>query len=144
RIEDLLPRLEETATLAGQTLALEGLEYVLAQALPSGSRRVSRHRIDRTARGCADALLLGLRLTGRRAVVNLNAPPPAWADEVADGPLFAGQPRGRDGERLDLLAESLAEALAPFGERVRLDWHLSERDVGAGGEERLKRLARLV
>jgi hypothetical protein len=144
RIEDLLPRLEETSTLAGQLLALEGLEHVLAQALPSGSRRVSRQRVDQTARRCADVLMLGLRLTGRRAVVNLNAPPPAWADEVTDGPLFAGQPRGRDAERLELLAESLAEALVLCGEQVRLDWHLSERDVGADEGERLTRLARLV
>src|SRR5262249_26017969 len=140
RLDDLLPRLDETAALAGQTVALEGVEHVLAQALPSGSRRVSRQRIDREARRCAELIALGLRLTGRRSVVNLNASPPAWASEVADGPLFAGRPRGADAERLALLAEALAEALPLYGDRVRLDWHLSGRDARPEAGDRLTRL----
>src|SRR5205085_8179479 len=79
RVEDLLPRLEEAGSLAGQTVAVEGLEHVLARSLPSGSRRVSRQRFDQAAHRCATLLALGLRLTQRRAVVNLNAPPPSWA-----------------------------------------------------------------
>jgi hypothetical protein len=88
--------------------------------------------------------LLGLRLTGLRGVVNLNveAPPP-WADDLAEGPLFASQRRPPRPEFLGNVAEELASSwLGPAAGRVRVDWHLTDRDFKPQARERLHRLAR--
>ena len=83
-VEDgILAAIEKAHRFAGSLLALDGPEYLLAH-----SAREPKDKVREWAR----ELILGLRLTGRRAVVNLNsAAPPSWADELAEGPLFAGQ-----------------------------------------------------
>jgi hypothetical protein len=145
RIEELLPRLEEAASVTGQTLALEGIEYVLARSLPGSPKRLARGRIEETARAFSDALLLGLRLTRRQAVVNLNTVPPPWVDAVTEGPLFATQNKGVDPQRASQLAEAVAEILLERGTspgQVRVDWHLSEKDCTEIAKDRLLPLAR--
>jgi hypothetical protein len=145
RIEELLPRLEEAASVTGQRLALAGIEPVLSRILPASPKRPSRQRLEVTARGFAANLLLGLRLTRRQAVVNLNGPAPPCVDAVTDGPLFAVQGKGSDPERASLIAETLAQILFESGNppnRIRVDWHLSEMDCSEKGKDRLLPLAR--
>jgi hypothetical protein len=91
-------------------------------------------------------LRTGLQVTHLRAVLNLNsASPPAWAGDLAEGPLFARQRRPAVSERFTELAGVLAEqSLTSTGDGkvLRVDWHLSERDFQAKAAGRLLRLAR--
>ncbi len=136
---DLTAAVEEAARLTGGCVVLDAPEHLLAV---SG-------RAD--ARGAADVVrqfLLGLRLTGLHAVVNLNgATPPSWADDLAEGPLFAGQRRPLPPEALRRLSERMAAACleaGPVSGRLRIDWHLGERDFEPAGRDSLKGLARLA
>jgi hypothetical protein len=134
----LLEALEQVRTLAGRFIALDGPEYLLAQepSFADAARRYARE------------LACGLRLSGLSAVVNLNGcAPPRWADDLAEGPLFAGQRHTWDSQRLDAIRDLLLEQLLPAeAERVRVDWHLGERDfrpdTNEGHAERLTCLAR--
>jgi hypothetical protein len=126
----------EARRLAGEFVVLDGPEYALAPFSRSSD----------AAADCARELALGLRATGLSAVVNLNcATPPSWAGELAEGPLFAGQrettaPRQWAADA-DALLEALGRADAGPG-RVRIDWHLAERDFLPAAEPRLLRVAR--
>ncbi len=133
---DSLPEaLEQARRWVGGLLAIDGPEYHLAaQARGAGG-------------GIADflrELRTGLRLTGLRAVVNLNSSPPAWADPLAEGPLFAAHRRPEQPDTLAALALTVLEGLLTANENVRVDWHLGERDFEPGASGRLLRLARLA
>ena len=74
---------EKARRFAGGFLVLDGPEHLLAHSAKPDRKR---------SRDFARELALGFRLTGLRAVVNLNcAAPPSWAGDLAEGPLFAGQ-----------------------------------------------------
>jgi hypothetical protein len=137
--DELLARIEESAALAGQTLVLDGVEHVLARSL-AGHKRVSRARLDEAARSFGEALGQGLRLAGRRAIVNLNVSSPVWASAV-EGPLFLEKDTdpGRASSLADALAGSLLEGEAS---RIRIDWHLTEPDLVPQASGRLLPLAR--
>jgi hypothetical protein len=134
--DGVLGAVEKARGFAGGLLALDGPEHLLAHSVKADKNEV---------REFARELALGLRLTGMRAVVNLNCvAPPSWADDLAEGPLFAGQSVSTAPERLALLADGLARELlrpAAFGDRVRIDWHLSERDFAPQVTPRLKAMA---
>ena len=83
--DGLLAAVEQARRFVGGFVVLDGPEYWLAY---SGRTKAGE------VRGFARELARGLRLTGLRAVVNLNcAAPPSWAGDLAEGPLFAGQRR---------------------------------------------------
>jgi len=137
----LIAAIEELRRFVGRFVVLDGPEHLLAtQGGPS-------------VRDFARDLALGLRLTGLRAIVNLNsAAPPSWAGELAEGPLFAAQRRKPHSEQLWDLSDELARELLhpahsiPCPGTVRIDWHLGERDFASepATRERLQRLARLA
>jgi hypothetical protein len=136
---DLTAAVEEAARLAGRCVVLDAPEHLLAVA----------GRAD--ARAAAELVLkfvLGLRLTGLHGVVNLNsAAPPSWADDLAEGPLFAGQRRPPPPDALLRVSERMAAtclAPGPVAGRIRIDWHLGERDFESAGRESLLQLARLA
>jgi hypothetical protein len=132
--DGLAAAVEEARTVAGDLVAVDGPEWLLAQGVVGGSAAVF-----------ARELALGLRATRLRAVLNLNcAAPPAWAEDLAEGPLFAGHRRPPAPDRLAELAEALREQLVPAGTSrpVRLDWHLGERDFTPAALPALTRLAR--
>ncbi len=150
-VEQLVGRLEEIARRAGEWVILEGPEYaLLANGLPgelTGKLREAEELADRWVK----QLLVGLRLTGRRAILNLNgAQPPAWAEALAEGPLFVGQRRIPENQDRALLVESLLAAVctAPPGEqgltRLRVDWHLAASDFEPLARERLLNAVRLA
>jgi hypothetical protein len=132
----LVETIEAARLLAGNFIALDGPEHFLALA----------DRGDSAVADYVRELGIGLRATGLAAVVNLNcAVPPAWADDLAEGPLFAGLQRSPDPRHLTSLADGLLDRLLrtpPNPERLRLDWHLAERDFQPEGRERLLGLAR--
>lgn len=89
-------------------------------------------------------LALALRLTGLKAVVNLNCRQrPPWAGNLAEGPLFAAnQPKAEfcsPTAAADHWAEALTAKVVPA---LRLDWHVSEPDFDPGGAARLGRMVR--
>ena len=132
----LVERLLEARRYTAHVVALDGVEHVLARSAPSP---------EEAAAGFARELEVGLRGTGLHAVVNLNAAaPPAWADELADGPLFASQVPAADPARLTALAGALLEAIPAGTARARIDWHLSERDFAPESVVPLRRAARLA
>lgn len=93
--------------------------------------------------------LLGLNqfceTTGRHAVINLHAPPPAWASSTAQGPLFepslASAPQSAYAAIASLLLE---ECLGLNTMAVRVDWHLSDVDFAPHNLPRLEHLAALA
>src|SRR5262249_31498307 len=119
-----------------------GPEYILAHMRPAAVPAYVRE------------LEFSVHATGLRSIVNLNiATPPAWASDLAAGPLFAEQHAALDPELFATQAENLLdEVLAPArccrGEGneaiLRADWHLSERDFKGAAAGRLLRLARRV
>jgi hypothetical protein len=139
--QGLTAALSELRRFVGRFVVLDGPEYLLAaQGQPSAGAFVRD-------------LVLGLRLTGLRGIINLNsAAPPSWAGDLAEGPLFAAQQRKPHSEQLRELADELAKELLrpaqaiPFIGPVHIDWHLGERDFTAGPaqRERLRQLARLA
>lgn len=137
----LIAALEELRRFVGRFVVLDAPEHLLAA---NGAPSV---------RDFARDLAIGLRLTGLRAILNLNsAAPPSWAGELAEGPLFAAQRRKPHSEQLRELSDELAKELLhpthaiPCAGAVRIDWHLSERDftAEAATQERLQRLSRLA
>jgi hypothetical protein len=126
----LLEVVEQARRYTGDFLAIDGPEYLLAQT-PAAVEDYIRE------------LALALRATRLRAVVNLNsATPPPWAEELAEGPLFAPQRRVPEPERRAALADELAEVLLQARCSVRVDWHLAESDFQGAGVGRLTRLMR--
>ncbi len=137
-LDELLPRLEETARVAGQVLAVEGIERLLA-----GTRRASRQRLEEGARRVAGMLVLASRMSRRTIVVNLNGPPPPWAEGPAVGPLFGDEPGEPAAEGTsEVLARTILESNP--GGRVRIDWHLTEKDFLPEAVERLQPLVRAL
>lgn len=135
--DGVLAAVEKARAYAGSFVVLDGPEYLLAEARPGRPADAS---------ALARDLLLGLRLTRLRAVVNLNADAPPWAGAPAGGPLFAAQhtpPAGPAGRRADELPEELLRPSAGAG-RVRIYWHLSDRDFGPDAAGRLTRVTRLA
>lgn len=90
-------------------------------------------------------LLLGLRLSSLRAVLNLNtATQPGWAEELASGPLFSSQhhePKAQNAWPETLLETVLSPA--QILQRICCNWHLGERDFAPALRGRLLRLAKL-
>jgi hypothetical protein len=130
----LLERLSEARRHTAGAIALDGMEHALARSPLTNESAAS---------GFVRELAVGLS-DGPGAVMNLNvAVPPAWIDDIAEGPLFAGQHAHADPGRLTALADLLLPALAN-GPALRVDWHLSERDFAPASAERLHRAARLA
>ncbi len=140
--------LEELSDFPGRVVVLDGVEHALARAAPGGAaaRRPAPAWADRAASAFLDELSLGLRLTGRAAVVNLNsASGPPWAEGTAAGPLFAEQDRPAEMGWRAALADAVAETALEPGTthpHVRVDWHLAEPDFAPDAADRLLRLAR--
>jgi len=136
--------LEGVADSPGRCVVLEGPEYALLRLGGQRPRRGAHTWAERVADGFLRELSLGLRLTGRTAVLNVNgAAPPPWADEAAAGPLFASEIKPADPGWVSELTEALLEvAVEPAHPHVRLDWHLSERDFLEPARERLTRIVR--
>lgn len=129
----LMETIDQARNLAGDFLALDSPDHALAQASPEQLTHFVRE------------LKLGLRATGLRAVVNLHGTtPPSWADDLAEGPLFAAERLPVPGH-LDDLGETLRDHLLEARstpEAVRVDWHLATRDFTPAAENRLLSLAR--
>jgi hypothetical protein len=130
--QGLVEAVEEARQAVGGFLVFDGPEHALAQQGDDGA-------------GWLRELGIGLRSTGLAAVVNLNgAAPPSWADDLAEGPLFGAGRRPLDRPRVSSLADALLDGLLRLGatdRRVRIDWHLGERDF-LPGEQRLPGLLR--
>jgi hypothetical protein len=131
----LVEAVEQARRFAGVFVALDGPEYALTSAT-----------CDQAPADYARELAFALRATGLRAVVNLNtALPPPWADDLAEGPLFAGHGPARRQSLLPGIALGLLEHLILAGVgrgTVRVDWHLTAHDFAADAEALLPRLAR--
>jgi hypothetical protein len=140
-----LALLEALATLPAHAVVLDGPEYGLMRSASRRPKRPGRAWAEREAAAFLHELSLGLRLTGRRAVLELNGTVPPWADEAAQGPLFASQAASLDAEWLNTLGDALAEGVlqASHGPgQVHIDWHLAAKDFQPGARERLVRLVR--
>jgi hypothetical protein len=133
---DLVETLEEGRSLAGEYVALDGPEYLLARAATAKD----------AVREFVRELAIGLRLMRLQAVINLNsALPPPWAEALAMGPLFEQHRQGPEAQQsTEVLDQLLEHLLVPtaLGSAVRVDWHLGERDFGADKIAGLLRLAR--
>ncbi len=117
------PALEELRRWCAGVVVLDGPEHLLARRGEGrpGSAGASPSQL---VRQLGD----GLQETGLGAVVNLNcAQPPSAVDDLAGGPLFAGQQDAPAANVLQGLAGEWLERLLsldrPAG-RLRLDWHL--------------------
>ncbi|MCI0460612.1 MAG: hypothetical protein L0Z62_26965 [Gemmataceae bacterium] len=132
----ILEAVEAARSWAGGFVAVDGPEYSLANVAPA----------DQAAADFARDLNQGMRLTHLHVVVNLNSQlPPRWADDLAEGPLFAGRRPARAREPLSALTESLLERLLLGDARsrgLRVDWHLGERDFRPEAAPRLIPLCR--
>lgn len=145
--ERLIDAIEEARHAAGVFLAIDSPEYGLANC-------------PQTPAEYARDLHVGLRANGLPAILNLNcAAPPLWADDLAEGPLFADFRQSPTPRHLAELADTLLEELVlrqrrqTGGDRhpvtplcftapVRIDWHLGSRDFASNGAGRLLRVAR--
>ena len=133
----LVQAVQEIRSRAGSFLVVDGPEYALTPFASAGDLAKN-----------SGELGAGLEATGLAAVINLNcAQPPAWAEEHAEGPLFAEQRRPSPPLHLEEFRSVLLEHLLrpALSGRVRIDWHLSERDFArTEADPRLHRLARLA
>ncbi|HZU35570.1 MAG TPA: ATP cone domain-containing protein [Gemmataceae bacterium] len=119
--------------LAGGMVAVDSPEYELAGRPPEDASEYARQ------------LSLGLHAAGLRAVLNLNTDsPPVWAADLAEGPLFPARGPCREREELARLAVALWENIRTGDNhgRIRLDWHLSERDFSGSSTPLLTALVR--
>ena len=135
--DGLLAAVEKARRFAGGFLVLDSPEYLPFFRGLDGERRIAAF---------ARELSLALRLTRLRVVVNLNgAAPPSWAGDLAEGPLFSGRPAPPAPDQLALLADGLLAAFThseTTAERMRIAWHLSERDFRPEAADRLLSVAR--
>lgn len=92
----------------------------------------------------ARALAAARDAVGLRAVVNLNAAAPPWAEDRAGGPLFAAAPATAPMNSRTERADALLDALTGHGaaEGLRVDWHLGECDLAPEAADRLLRVTR--
>jgi ATP cone domain-containing protein len=120
---------------AGTQLTIDSPEYALSPFAGAGD----------LARNSGE-FLTGLKATGLVAVVNLNCThPPGWAEDHAEGPLFAEQRRPTPPAHLDEYRTVILEQLLrpAFAGWVRIIWHLGEADFAAGpSDPKLSRLVR--
>jgi hypothetical protein len=132
----IVERLLEARRHTADVVALDGVEHALSRSPLSHELAVAEF-----VRG----LGVGLCGTGLRAVVNLNtAALPPWADDLAEGPLFAGQRLASDPASLSALPDALLEAITGDPMPARIDWHLSARDFAPESADRLRRISRLA
>jgi hypothetical protein len=145
--------LDDARGLAGSYLALDAPEYALP---PTAGEQAEVAAFTRD-------FCRGVEVNGLRAVVNLNcATPPSWADDLAEGPLFAGQRPAPDRDRLGALAEVFLDRLLEAGKgslpggqgsaadhapdlqdvALRVDWHLGDEDLVPAHQDRSLRVAR--
>lgn len=129
----LLDAVEEARHAAGVFLAIDSPEYGIAHC-PQTPVEYTRD------------LLLALKANGLPAVLNLNcATPPRWADDLAEGPLFADFRQSPTPEHLADLAGTLLEELVLRHRRqtsVRIDWHLGDTDLATVDSTSFLRAAR--
>jgi hypothetical protein len=116
--------------LVGRSIVFDGPEYAHVREREGNPRPFLRQ------------LALSLRMTGLSAVVNLNVGvPPAWADDLAGAPLFAG----RDSEPVaglrPAIADMLFRGILDTG-RARVDWHLGANDFLPEARRRLENVVR--
>jgi hypothetical protein len=134
--DGILQAVEEARSLTGMLLAVDGPEYLLARQPAPAVGDFAR------------SLRTALRFTQLQVVLNLNtALPPPWAENLADGPLFAGPgaPAVAGPETVRELLDELVERFlsrGALGENGRVDWHLSEHDFAPNAAARLLGLAR--
>jgi hypothetical protein len=132
----LVGALLEARQRAGTFLAIDGPEYALSPF--ASATDLARN---------SGELGAGLEATGLAAVINLNClEPPGWAKEPSESPLFAAEHHSSPAAHVEeyrsvLLEQLLKPALAG---RVRIDWHLNERDFPMPGEAPPPRLFRLA
>lgn len=132
-IANLAERMGESRELAGEFVALDSPEYAL---LDAGDPTTAAGDFVRPLR-------LGLAGTALRAVVNLNSNiPPAGSDALAEGPLFAAEPKPADSAHRQAVADAVRDHLissaGPLSRQsLRIDWHLGESDFAKPGSERL-------
>jgi hypothetical protein len=128
--------IHELQSLCGRIVALDGLEFRLAQ-LGLDTPGVM---------ALARALRFGWGVAGLRGIVNLNsATPPAWAASLAAGPLFPTQPRAPGPPQLAEYCRLLLDEFlrpAPNAAPFRIDWHLGMQDFQPEGAMVLNRLVR--
>jgi hypothetical protein len=150
-----LTGLETPLQLAGCILGpptrmriVEGIEHALKSAgtfVAVDGPEHSLHGAD-AAVTYARELAIGLRATGLHAVVNLNsALSPSCADDLGEGPLFANPEPATQSDQCATLARDLLEQIVLDGfadGKVRVDWHVGERDFAGRAEGALQRLAR--
>lgn len=129
----LVQALLQARNQAGSFLAIDGPEHSLSPF--ASARDLAKN---------SGELLAGLEATGLVVIINLNSTRPSWAEEQADGPLFAEARRSPAAHLDEYRAVLLEQLLRPtWAGRVRFDWHLAEHDFAdAGGQPRLGRLAR--
>src|SRR5579871_1543273 len=117
---DLVEAMEEARSSAGEYVAVDGTEYLLAR------RGRAQEAVPRFVR----ELTIALRLLRLHAILNLNcALPPPWAETLAEGPLFGPTRQGGEVSQPAELLEPLLESLLgpdAFGLAMRVDWHLGE------------------
>jgi hypothetical protein len=127
-----------TACILGSTGPLTGdLGVDLSNAITDVSDTVAIDGLEDLSNFTLDVLH---PCTSIHLVVNLNTvKPPAWAEPLAVGPLFATSQI--DVEQRRQRAETLLEELLrQANDRVRLDWHLSEEDFKDANRDRLLRI----
>jgi hypothetical protein len=123
---------------AGCFLAIDGPEYALTPFASAGDLAKN-----------SGELAAGLEATGLAVIINLNCKrPPNWADEPTEGPLFAQVRKSTPVAHVEEYRSVLLEQLLrpAFAGRVRIDWHLNERDFPSevGSAQPDGRLLRLV
>ena len=130
----------EQALGSGQWPVASGQSLLTTDHRPLSAAQWERHVAD-----FVGDLKDGLQATGLHAVINLNvAQPPAWVEQPGDGPLF--RPPARSASDGTASAFSLLGVLVeqfPEGEeRIRVDWHLGERDFAASSQDDLLKVVR--
>lgn len=145
--ERLTDAIERARHVAGVFLAIDSPEFGIAHC-------------PQTPGEYARDLHIGIKANGLPAVLNLNcAAPPIWADDLAEGPLFADYRQAPTPGLLADLADTLLEEMVIrhrrlaggarvstpcFRAPVRIDWHLGPRDFAPESAGRLARAARWV
>jgi hypothetical protein len=132
----LVQALVDMRRRAGSFLAIDGPEYALTPFASAGDLAKN-----------SGELAAGLEATGLAMVINLNCSrPPTWADEQSEGPLFAEVRRSSPPAHVEEYRNVLLDQLLrpAFAGRVRVDWHLSERDFPSETRPPDGRLLRLV
>jgi hypothetical protein len=136
--DSVLDMIEEARSVAGEYLAFDGPEYVLA----------SRAANPQAATDYAHAVKLSVRQMHLHAVINLHCSvPPSQLGELAMGPLFEAFHTAAEPCVLHDLATALLDEFLQVGSprsSIRVDWHLGKNDFTPAGHSGLLRLAKRV